>query len=611
MPRRLPPATTSPQARRALDRLTKPDAELHPDALARLDGVRTKADEHDAAAQADAEYRAPLHETPDAAPAGEKVGRDRAVELSREAALARAGKSDETLAHFRAVAQGLPPGQYPIIDSPQLGGGAALAARTPGQLLVDNRGRWQVDASDNIAQTASQLRGLKDAGIGDPFEFAGPNERVPMAAVRYWEDSIAAQGPVINGTAKLGLLDDGRLVLTIHPSDGSAKIELEVKGTPVVASGFPPERIPGTPRGMTPDKAITEIEGSLKAIIADPSKAALRPGAEAALATIQPLTGLATDKGAREADLSVALKAINDNGLGAEVQGSSGDAHKMLVAGDEWRKLNETHNPDGAAKKVFLGDEANLESLDPFVTDKWVIAGTGGTGVSAAEVILKKNPAAHVTMAGRDVPAGLLDNDQFQALLKAHADPTTVKTVNKQGGAKIKAGDGRFTMLVGIEVGTPKFADGEFSLADNVPRGHSAADNPLKGGAYVSAIGRDGQLPPFVAELVDANGGRAEIMPQYDGDGQYIGYKTTLLDPDGAPTRSIDVTGAASRFPPWDLLPEAVRLHQGKVAAIKAKFWQASDVDAPPESGNFDGGFVASAEQAARHARKRRAEEED
>lgn len=602
----------SPHTRRALDRLSKPDAELHPDAKAQLDTIRDRAADHEAEARAEAEYRAPLHETPDAAGPGEKVGRDRAVELAREAALARAARSDLTLAHYRALARTLPPGEYPKVVSPQIGGGAALAARVPGQLLVDNRGRWQVDASADLAQTASQLRGLKDAGVGDPFEFAGPNDRVPMAAVRYWEDSIAAQGPVIDGTARLGVLDDGRTILTIEPSDGSARIELEIEGTPVVASGFPPERIPGTPRGMSPDQAITDVETALRAIIADPTKAAIKDKAEAALARIEPLTGLAVEKGAREKDLSTALAAIRDNGLDAEIQAAKGKAHQMLEAGDAWKQLTDAHNVPGGDKKVFLGDEANLESLDPFVTDKWVIAGTGGTGISAAEIILAKNPAAHVTMGGQSIPAGLLENDQFQKVVREHGDADTVKSVVKSGGARGTPGDGRFTLLVGIEVGTARHDGGQFAISDTVPRGHTAADNPLKGGAYVAAIGRDAQLPPFVADLhaqFVAQGGRAEIMPMYDGNGQYLGYQTTFFGADDAVKQKIDVTGAASRFPPWDLLPAAIRTNPDALAEVKNTFWRASDVDAPPESGNFDGGFVASAEQAARYGRKRRAEE--
>ena len=48
--------------------------------------------------------------------------------------------------------------EYVKVERIQIGGGAALAGRHPDALLVDGRGRWQADASENIAQTA-QHRG--------------------------------------------------------------------------------------------------------------------------------------------------------------------------------------------------------------------------------------------------------------------------------------------------------------------------------------------------------------------------------------------------------------------------------------------------------------------
>lgn len=69
--------------------------------------------------------------------------------------------------------------------------------------------------------------------------------------------------------------------------------------------------------------------------------------------------------------------------------------------------------------------------------------------------------------------------------------------------------------------------------------------------------------------------------------------------------RSLDVTGAASQSPPWDLMPKRLR------DAEKAKFLAAADLDSPPESGTFDGGYKASAERAARLAREQRSTRED
>ena len=125
----------------------------------------------------------------------------------------------------------------------QIGGNAALAARDPSMLLVDANQRWAIDKSGVIAQTAQQLEGLKAAGIGDPYQFADPNERVPLEALQYFQDSIAAQGPVIDGTAMLSV-DDGKLIATIHPNDDSPPLVVEVDGVPLVATGFPKRRRP-------------------------------------------------------------------------------------------------------------------------------------------------------------------------------------------------------------------------------------------------------------------------------------------------------------------------------------------------------------------------------
>lgn len=139
---------------------------------------------------------------------------------------------------------------------------------------------------------------------------------------------------------------------------------------------------------------------------------------------------------------------------------------------------------------------------------------------------------------------------------------------------------------------------------DYVPDGYTAANNPLDGGAYVSSIGRAAQLPPVAAEFVQSvfgEGGRVDLVMQYDGDGQYIGYDLVAFDQRGTQLRTISITGAASRFPPWELMtePDAREVAQGK-------FKRATEMDAPPESGNFDGGFVASATQARRYADHKR-----
>ena len=112
----------------------------------------------------------------------------------------------------------------------QLGAGASAAARDPHALLVDERLRWQSDNGTHIAQPADQLRNLNRTGLGDPYQFAGryeagpdgqprfvhdPGARVPLDALRLWEDGIAAQGPVVDGRAELRIAD-GRAAAGHH-----------------------------------------------------------------------------------------------------------------------------------------------------------------------------------------------------------------------------------------------------------------------------------------------------------------------------------------------------------------------------------------------------------
>jgi hypothetical protein len=59
----------------------------------------------------------------------------------------------------------------------------------------------------------------------------------------------------------------------------------------------------------------------------------------------------------------------------------------------------------------------------------------------------------------------------------------------------------------------------------------------------------------------------------------------------------VDVTGAASRYPPFDV--EFSRRDRRFID-------RAFRTDALPESGNFGGGFTASAEQAQRYGQWRR-----
>lgn len=182
-------------------------------------------------------------------------------------------------------------------------------------------------------------------------------------------------------------------------------------------------------------------------------------------------------------------------------------------------------------------------------------------------------------------------------------------TLAKDGGPPLDTSksDGRFSVVMGVRLDSPESVNGTFRASPGTPEGYDAkTNNPFVGGGYIAALGRDGQLPPFVAEMeADAKkrGMFAVVHPMFDKHDQYIGYRLDILAHDQQTViRSLDVTGAASRFVPWHLVPRRTR------DMLKTRVDRASDLDAPPESGNFDGGFVASATQAERYGKHRRAQ---
>ena len=158
-----------------------------------------------------------------------------------------------------------------------------------------------------------------------------------------------------------------------------------------------------------------------------------------------------------------------------------------------------------------------------------------------------------------------------------------------------------------MQVGTPKVENGTYRVAEGTPAGYDAnTNNPFVAGGYIAAIGRDEQLPPIVADLesqAKASGAKVQVEPLFDDDRQYIGYRAAVVLGDKT-VASVDVTGAASRSLPKHLVDSE------RYVVELAMYEAASDHDAPPESGNFDGGFVASATQAARYAHDARRERE-
>lgn len=121
----------------------------------------------------------------------------------------------------------------------RIGGGASLSGRDPGELLIDDHGRWHRDPGAGIVQSADQDRDLAHWMGVDPYAaVTDPRNRVPINAVRVWEDQLAMQGDVVNGHGRLRLGPDGDLRTEIHPAAGGAPLEVACDGIPVVATGL-------------------------------------------------------------------------------------------------------------------------------------------------------------------------------------------------------------------------------------------------------------------------------------------------------------------------------------------------------------------------------------
>jgi hypothetical protein len=585
------------------------DAGGHPDTLSGADrrllgDIRDQARRDQAAFDA---HRARLRPkfVPPIPDGGRKISPRRLAQLAAQAARRRAERSWQTLADLRRqAAESAESGAYPKV-SLQVGGGASLSGRDPRMLLVDARGRWHNDNAAVIAQTADQLRGLREAGLGDPFQFVGsPEERVPVAAMRYWEDDIAAQGPVINGAATFRM-ESGRLLADIRPADGSAPLTVEVEGTPVIATGSPPQTVPGI------DRSISGMYGALN----ETAHALDRLGGTDALAAKNEIMDLSWR------DLASASKSLSIlDAHGIDRSALPDAVSHSLDSVTTWRHLRDAY-PD----RVIIGDEANSLGTDPEAATQWIVLGTGGTSISGVENLLTLSTTAKFTMIGALPPDGLAENTQWRQVRALHDlgyDPEDSRAASrmKDGAWPNPGASGRLTMvyarqmnIVGLEdrtgPGGPRFA------AVVSGSGHSEFEGD---GVIASLGGRDG-VPPAIAEMVDRalkrDPGSASGQLLFNDDGQYLGYRITV---DG---RTIDVTGAASRFPPRAPFFEAGPgdadptlpasggdTTPGTVWATQDRryLWDGSSRDAPPEGGNFDGGYGPTATAASAAAASRR-----
>ncbi len=542
---------------------------------------------------------------------GQKLGREDLARFATQAAHLRALESSHTLAALRAKAATLKPGEYVAYKDVQIGGGAALSARTPSSLLVDQRGRWQADASRDIAQTAQQLQELYKAHFADVRQVAAPNERVPLDAIRFWEDSIAAMGPVVDGVGT-PRFEKGKFLLDITPSDGSETVTIEMTGTPVTAPGFVPEAVPGAPR-VDILEVMTTLEKRLETVIELPTVTEeVRGAATAALRRLRAIDHpRATERGINDAFSGPARASLEH----AMRENGAGDVDAALSAaksGSDWADLLANDNLDSVSQIAF-GDEANLElkvtrmleRLEQSRPNKnrrlrFVFAGAGGTAVSAAEIILGRRNT-EVMMIGRENPAGLIGNPQFHKMALRHADGELAEMLH------MKPGDGRLKMFLdkGVTFSPPtrhEDAEGRQTF-EALP---SRPDHPgeFVGDAYVVSAGRVQQTPPAISDLilqvVRANGA-VSYRIDFDADRQFAGY-TVRLTPKGGSTREIRITGAASRYLPLEALRAKGQISDEDYALVQrasgSRDTDSSDV--PSASGGFPGGFAGSSVQASR-----------
>lgn len=502
-------------------------------------------------------------------PDGTPVPREELARAAAEAARRRTEISGRTLDELRTAQAALPEGRHPEA-SVMIGGGAALAGRDPGALLVDARGRWHVDPIEAIVQSADQVRHLRQSGMGDPYQFADPQARVPLPALQLWEDTAAARGPLVDGRAELRVGAEGRLIAEITPADGSEPVKVEVKGAPLVATGIPPEIVPGANRRVPTVPEATEVLTQHLTVVGTPE----------ALMARDRLLALPEGEGRAAASLDVLADPRLTGLLGTSADPRVAGAGETLRATAAWDGARAA-----APGRVLMGDEVGDGTYDPSVAKDWVIAGVGGAAIANAEIILQADPEARVSMVGKDAPFVLHNDAQYTALRRKH---------DAEYG-----GDGRLVTYsdryLGA-VGTVTAPDGRVRLA-----ALDSAGGPLgvEGDAYVACLGRVSRLPHALDAMESwarSSGGQIHGELLFDKDRQYLGYRLEF-EANGQ-RRTVDVTGAASRMLPGHVFS---RDDIARLSLIDAR-------TTPPESGNVAPGFMATALQGSHLARHRAAE---
>ncbi|MEU6983138.1 hypothetical protein ABZ946_06905 [Streptomyces sp. NPDC046324] len=571
----------SPGAKRLVDELARPIEQLDPSDASALQASREAALVAQRQVEAFIGRREVTMPMPGYAQNGLPYPRDALKDAAPQWAEYRAQVSDHTVENLQqeGTDNGLPRRQVVI------GGGASLAGRNPDALLVDAVGRWHLDPGDGIVQSADQDRDLQQWMGVDPYQAVSkPGERVSIDAVRLWEDQLATQGPVVNGQARLRLGRDG-LEAEVQPFDrdgnpSGAALRVACEGIPSVATGLPPEVVPGIVRDRDGEPGVEsrseavrligerlqDLEGQgvagtaeLREWLTDAEKSGKNAAAVRA-------------KLEEEPSLVEALRA----GLDGKALGRIEGCFTTLEATEKWESAREA-----APGRALMGDEVAENRFNPGDAKHWIVAGSGGTGVANAEIILKNDPNARVTIIGGEPPAALKHQVQF---------PEMREQFEKSGRLTfVQAG------LGAIE--TFEDENGQASFRVPYTEGDPPQRKVLEGDGYVASLGRTNPLPSAVQTLaneVRAQGGEISGDLLFDKDDQYIGYGLTVRTKGGQEHR-VDVDGAAS----WQLPREVFPPESGVQAELNAMGLRGL----PSETGNAAPGFSPIARQSALKAR--------
>ena len=226
-----------------------------------------------------------------------------------------------------------------------IGAGGALAGRDPATLLVDARGRWQADGALDIAQVGQQLQEAYRARFGDVRQVAAANERVPVAAVSFWEDSLASVGEVLDGMGTMRFAGD-KLFLDVAPTGGGEVLTLEVGGSVTSAPGFPEEKFLGGDMRLSPLATIQRIEMALTTL------SPAHPEAKHALDRLRAITGV------RASDLAPVREAIA--GVPRELFGTDKAVVEALAHLDAKAAYDQLLAEDAKDEvQIFSGKESN------------------------------------------------------------------------------------------------------------------------------------------------------------------------------------------------------------------------------------------------------------